>query len=114
MDCVNKRNPVFIKCPHDRYKYSCKDCNGASICIHNRRKSVCKECGGASICIHNRQKSTCKDCGGGSICIHNRIKTQCKDCNNYYCKFCEKKFNSNQTLKKHNNATTHMKNYIQY
>ena len=96
MDCVNKRNPVFIKCPHDRYKYSCKDCNGASICIHNRRKSACKDCGGSQICIHNREKS------------------YCKDCNNFYCKFCDKSYCGKSYLNKHYNSTTHIKNYIQY
>jgi hypothetical protein len=114
MDCVNKYNPVFIKCPHNIKKLRCKDCGGSQICSHNRVKSICKECGGGSICSHNREKSICKECGGGSICSHNRIKSHCKDCNNYYCVFCDKKFCNNQSLKYHNNTIKHIENYITY
>jgi len=132
MECVNKCNPVFIKCPHNRNKWRCKDCGGSQICSHNREKSKCKECGGISICIHNRQKSKCKECGGGSICSHNKRKQQCKycgggsicshnrqkshckDCNNYYCAFCDKKLNSKQSLNYHNNSLKHIENYLNY
>ena len=34
---------------------------GRAKCPHNRRRSECKQCDGASICEHNRQKSRCKD-----------------------------------------------------
>ena len=96
MECVNKCNPVFIKCPH------------------NKRKSVCKDCGGSQFCSHNREKSRCKDCGGASICHHNRQKTQCKDCNNYYCRFCNKKFSNKTAVKYHNGTGRHIYNYIHY
>ena len=96
MECLNKYNPIYIKCPH------------------NRGKTYCKECRGVSICIHNRDKSRCKVCGGSQVCIHKRIKSQCKECNNYYCKFCDKSYGGKSYFKKHNNSTTHMKNYIQY
>jgi hypothetical protein len=114
MDCVNKCNPVFIKCPHNKKKLWCKDCGGSQICSHNREKSKCKDCGGSQICSHNRVKSRCKDCGGGQICSHNRVKSRCKDCNNYYCVFCDKKFCNNQYLKYHNNSLKHIQNYITY
>ena len=69
------------KCPHNKLKYTCKECGGSQICLHNRAKSQCKECCGGSICPHNRVKSVCKECGGGSqICQHNRIKYTCKEC----------------------------------
>jgi hypothetical protein len=68
------------KCEHNRRKYKCKECGGASTCIHNKQKTYCKECGGSSICIHNREKYRCKECGGSQICIHNRQKTHCKEC----------------------------------
>lgn len=80
MECVNKNNPIFIRCPHNRIKSYCKECGGSSICSHNRQKSQCKECGGSQICSHNRVKSACKECGGSSICSHNREKSYCKDC----------------------------------
>ena len=44
------------KCPHNRTKSQCIDCNGASICIHKRIRNTCKECKGAGICIHNNIK----------------------------------------------------------
>ena len=74
---VKKSRP---RCPHNRERYRCKECGGASICEHNRQRSKCKECGGASICEHHRIRSRCKECGGAGICQHNRIRSRCKEC----------------------------------
>jgi hypothetical protein len=74
-------------CEHGRQRHTCKECGGASICEHGRQHSQCKECGGASICEHGRQRSRCKECGGASICEHGRQRTQCKDCGG--ASFCE-------------------------
>jgi hypothetical protein len=87
-----------VKCPHNRQKSQCwqcegsstcehrrilrlcKQCNGLGISEHNRRRSGCKQCGGSTICEHNRQRSGCKQCGGSSICEHNHRRSQCKQC----------------------------------
>jgi hypothetical protein len=92
----NKR--VMAKCPHNRQRSQCKQCDGSSICEHNRRRNGCKQCGGSGICEHNRERCVCKQCGGSSICEHNRRRRSCKECGGssicehnrrrYYCKQC--------------------------
>ena len=59
-------------CEHgrERWKTSCKECGGASMCEQGRERSKCKVCGGSSICEHGRVRSTCKECGGTSIIIN--------------------------------------------
>jgi len=76
----DKESRVKNKCPHDKQKQICKDCNGSSFCEHGKRKSTCRECKGVSICIHDKIKSRCIQCGGISICEHNKQKLQCKAC----------------------------------
>lgn len=76
-------------------------------CEHNRLRNKCKDCGGSQICQHNKQRSKCRDCGGSSICEHNRQRNYCKECNNYYCEYCDKKYNSKQSLYRH--LLTHFK-----
>jgi hypothetical protein len=99
METIKKKklykNP---RCPHDKIKAVCKDCNGCAICVHGRRKTICKECGGGSLCEHGREKIKCKLCGGNSVCEHKRIKLECKECKGsaicahnrikYNCKQC--------------------------
>jgi hypothetical protein len=60
------------KCPHNREKSQCWQCEGSSTCEHRRILRLCKQCNGLGICEHNRQRSSCKQCGGSSICEHNR------------------------------------------
>ena len=31
-------------CPHGKWRYACKECNGSAFCEHDRRRSRCKEC----------------------------------------------------------------------
>ena len=50
-------------------------------CIHNKRKYLCVDCDGASICKHKRIKYSCVDCGGSQICEHKRRRVFCKMCN---------------------------------
>ena len=38
------KNKTKNKCPHDRYKYQCIECNGSNICIHKKQKDKCKIC----------------------------------------------------------------------
>jgi hypothetical protein len=66
------------KCPHNRKKYYCIDCNGKGICEHKKRKESCNNCKGAQICIHEKLKYHCIDCSG---CEHKKIKQNCVDCN---------------------------------
>ena len=66
-DTKRKREATTRKrkmCPHNRQRYSCKDCGGVGICQHNRERHFCKECGGSGLCSHNRQRYSCKDCRG--------------------------------------------------
>jgi hypothetical protein len=77
---IQKKSREKNKCPHNKQKQRCKECDGSQICIHNKRKSQCKECDGSQICIHNKRKSTCRECGGSEICIHDRIKSKCREC----------------------------------
>ena len=81
----DKESRVKNKCPHDKQKQICKDCNGSSFCEHGKRKSTCRECKGVSICIHDKIKSQCRDCNGSSICEHNKQKLSCKKCNPKLC-----------------------------
>ena len=84
------------KCPHGKYKFSCKVCGGSSYCDHDKIKytciicnacehgkikTKCIQCNGGSICDHNKRRSRCADCHGGSICGHNRLRSRCIDCN---------------------------------
>lgn len=95
--CLEKQKKSN-KCPHNRQRSKCKECDGASICEHNRRRSRCKECGGSEICEHGRIRSQCKECGGSSICTHGRRISYCKECGGasicehnrirYMCKEC--------------------------
>jgi hypothetical protein len=78
--CEHNRRKHKQKCPHNLQRSTCKQCGGASICEHNRKKHRCKECGGSSICEHNRRRSVCKPCGGASLCEHNRQRNTCKEC----------------------------------
>ena len=73
--CKSKR--VFIKCPHDRRKGSCRDC-GNGYCTHKRKAHRCSECG-TGRCPHGRNKYVCRDCGTG-YCHHDRPKYTCRLC----------------------------------
>jgi hypothetical protein len=76
-------NKKYIRprCPHNKFKSRCIECNGGSICEHLKLKIYCKLCGGKAICEHNKIKYSCKDCKGSAICEHNKRKRLCKDCN---------------------------------
>ena len=96
---IKKKKYIRPKCPHNRYKFDCRDCGGNRFCIHNNDKARCKECGGSQICIHNKDKRNCKECGGSIFCIHNKDKRYCKECggsaicihnkSKYICKECD-------------------------
>ena len=60
------------KCPHQRVKSNCADCNP---CPHQRRKGSCADC---NPCPHQRLKSNCADC---NPCPHQRLKPNCIVCN---------------------------------
>jgi hypothetical protein len=68
------------KCPHNRMRSQCWQCEGSSTCEHRRIFRLCKQCHGLGICEHNRQRSQCKQCVGSSICGHNRQRSGCKQC----------------------------------
>jgi hypothetical protein len=68
------------RCPHDKIKSQCKDCDGPSICIHKKLKTTCKLCKGGSTCEHDKIRARCKECISGSICKHGELKTICKKC----------------------------------
>ena len=70
----------LVYCFHNKRRYHCIECEGASICEHGRQRNLCKDCNGASICEHGRQRNLCKDCNGASICEHGRRHTSCKEC----------------------------------
>ena len=36
--------PQKKKCPHNKYKYDCRDCNGKGICPHGSRRRKCFRC----------------------------------------------------------------------
>jgi hypothetical protein len=99
---MSEEKPKYIrkKCPHNKYKfqcrdcgskaycdhnilkYFCKDCQGDGICSHNRIKQNCTECkNAASICEHRKRRSRCLQCSGGSTCTHNKLKSRCTLCN---------------------------------
>ena len=44
------------KCPHEKRKSQCRECDGSSFCSHGKRKSQCRDCDGTSICQHGRRK----------------------------------------------------------
>ena len=92
---LNSICAVNLRCPHDRIKYICKNCEGSKICSHNKRKSQCRDCGGGSICSHNKQKSNCKQCNGDK----------------YYCHECEIGFSCKSALKSHYNSKRHHDTY---
>ena len=70
IDAVARQEPTKppkagIKlCPHDKNKYSCKECSGSRICEHGKQRHFCKECGGNAYCIHWNNKYYCKECHG--------------------------------------------------
>ena len=68
------------KCPHNRQKSQCWQCEGSSTCEHRRILRLCKQCNGLGICEHNRQRNKCKQCVGSSMCEHNRQRSGCKQC----------------------------------
>ena len=84
------------RCPHDKYKYSCKDCgprcphdkkkchcmvcSPQNYCAHGRQKGYCAECGGKYICQHGKQTAQCKGCKGSQICLHNKFRSYCQEC----------------------------------
>lgn len=80
---INKRQTVeYLKrCTHNRLRWTCSQCNGASTCEHGRRRNLCVPCNGASICEHRRQRNVCKSCNGASMCEHGRQRNKCKSCN---------------------------------
>lgn len=101
-------NPTAFCKEHDRYKYSCSDCNSKykkvnrnrTKCEHNKRKDSCSICSGCehgklvcilcnpkSFCEHKVLISTCKKCKGGAICEHNKIRSKCCECSKH--NFCE-------------------------
>lgn len=109
-----KKKYVY-KCIHNKTKYRCGDCGGASICTHKKQKRYCRQCEGSGLCLHDRQKHVCKECGtgycshgkkksdciqckGSSICVHLKRRRYCKDCsgkgicehkrNIEYCRQC--------------------------
>jgi len=41
----NNKSKTKNKCPHNRQKNNCINCNGSSICIHKKMKTQCKICG---------------------------------------------------------------------
>jgi DNA-directed RNA polymerase subunit RPC12/RpoP len=87
-----RKNRENSKCTHNKVKYLCIICGGASLCIHNREKIRCKECGGSGICEHNKRKGECKECGGSQICKHYNLKYNCKEClGSQICKHIMKK-----------------------
>ena len=49
------------KCPHNRQRSLCKECDEVGIYEHNRIRRTCKKCCGVGICEHNRQRSSCKE-----------------------------------------------------
>ena len=67
-------------CKHDKNKYECRECNGSIFCIHDKRKRVCRICGGSAYCEHNKRKSGCRQCGGSNFCEHNKDKSRCVEC----------------------------------
>jgi len=75
-ECLEKRNVSRVKrkCPHDRDRNECRECNGVSFCAHDRLRIKCIECGGVSMCSHNIQRYTCKLCSDPiKITIRNMI-----------------------------------------
>jgi len=60
----DKRYKLKNKCPHDRQKQKCRDCDGIGICKHNRQKYRCIDCGGSDVCKHKLQRQWCKTCSG--------------------------------------------------
>jgi hypothetical protein len=101
---MGKQKYTHKKCPHNKRKERCKECNGGAICEHGKMRSRCFPCGGGEMCNHGKRRSQCRTCGGNeichhdkrrvhcvecngsSLCEHNRIRNQCKDCNG--CKIC--------------------------
>ena len=72
-------------CIHNIVPYTCKKCNGHTMCVHKKRKSRCKlGCGGASICNTTGKRKyicSCDACGGKGLCkAHKHQKTNCKQC----------------------------------
>ena len=51
-----------IKCPHNKRRNECVDCDGTTICEHKIKRHYCIICGGASVCQHGRQKHQCGLC----------------------------------------------------
>ena len=54
-----------VKCPHNKRRNECVECDGATICEHKIKRHYCVICGGASLCQHNRAKHACGACKGG-------------------------------------------------
>lgn len=72
-------------CEHDRYKYTCPDCNGDSMCKHKKPRYRCKECDGGAYCKHKKRYDRCRECG--------KEKGLCLNCNDkwgnpIYDKYC--------------------------
>jgi hypothetical protein len=53
-------------CSHGRQKHSCRVCNKnrrqLKKCPHNKRRTRCKECNGGSICVHGKRRESCINC----------------------------------------------------
>ena len=77
---VTNNREYTTRCPHNRRKTLCHECNGGSICKHGKQKSWCKVCGGNALCVHGKQKSRCALCGGKGLCMHSRVRGKCKEC----------------------------------
>ena len=79
-----KERRAKYKCPHNKSKSKCKDCEGSEICIHSKQIYSCRECKPATsttFCIHDKQKTSCRECKGSAFCIHDIQKTTCIECN---------------------------------
>lgn len=109
---IEKKN-FYKKCPHNKRKCYCKQCDGASVC-----KIPCPKAGGRIFCCsncrvvrpappevkinkpyrkcpHGKRKSTCIQCNGACLCKApcanaGRLKMYCAKCGgSMLCKCCQ-------------------------
>ena len=118
------KNKNKNKCPHNKHKYRCMDCNGNGICIHKKQKSHCKVCGDEiQITIFNMiRHSKEADKKRNHYDIVNFVdkcflKNLIEDCNDkcYYCK-CDLQYMIKQpnlaTIERIDNKFGHNKNNV--
>src|SRR5271155_3049343 len=56
------RKKVHTRCPHDKIKFTCRECSPNSFCHHKKAKTRCAECGGGSVCFHKKARQLCRFC----------------------------------------------------